>query len=405
MTGNPVAAAAVTDPSSQTPIADPLPAGDPGVLVGRCWCPNRGRGIPVGVAGDTLVELRERTVAHVLRKPDPAGDVRSASSGTTSSIRLSDALESIGDRSKPHLLAPVDLQPIKAAGVTFIESMLERVIEEATHGDASLAASARTRILDSIGHDVATLRPGSPEALRFRDAMIAAGRWSPYLEVGLGPDAEIFTKASPMSAVGTGGPVGIRSDSVWNNPEPEVVLACAPDGQVVGATLGNDVNLRDWEGRSALLLGRAKDNRGSAAIGPFIRLFDRHLGGDFDLDAVRDETVTLEVEGAEDRFTLREDCSMARISRDPLDLAAQLFDGHDWPDGVALYLGTMFAPTRDRPRSDGTTVPGDGFTHRLGDRVRISSPRLGRLENVVRAVEDCPRWVDGLASLLDEPRA
>ncbi|MCP4939364.1 MAG: fumarylacetoacetate hydrolase, partial [Phycisphaeraceae bacterium] len=238
----------------------------------------------------------------------------------------------------------------------------------------------------------------------FREAMIAAGRWSPYLEVGLGPDAEIFTKASPMSAVGTRMPVGIRSDSAWNNPEPEVVLACAPDGRVVGATLGNDVNLRDWEGRSALLLGRAKDNRGSAAIGPFIRLFDRHLGGDFDLDVVRRETVTLDVEGADDRFTLHDDCSMEKISRDPEDLAAQLFDGHDWPDGVVLYLGTMFAPTRDRPRADGTTVPGDGFTHHVGDRVRISSPHLGSLENVVLAVEDCPRWVEGLAGLLGDDR-
>lgn len=349
----------------------------------------------------TLVELPDRTIAHVLRDPDPAARAVMAITEPIVLTGLSDALDSIGDRSKPHLLAPVDLQPIKAAGVTFVDSMLERVIEEATHGDASLAAGTRSRILETIGDDVADLRPGSAEALRLRDEMIAAGRWSPYLEVGLGPDAEIFTKASPMSAVGTGMPVGIRSDSVWNNPEPEVVLACAANGRAVGASLGNDVNLRDWEGRSALLLGRAKDNRGSAAIGPFIRLFDRHLGGDFDLDVVRDETVTLEVKGAEDHFILREDCSMARISRDPQDLTGQLFDGHDWPDGVMLYLGTMFAPTRDRPRVDGTVVEGDGFTHRADDQVMISSPHLGTLENDVRSVEDCPRWTDGLADLFD----
>ncbi len=379
-----------------------LPTGDPGILVGRCWCPERRRGVPVRVVDGTLVELRARTIAHVLRDPDPAARAVTAIGEPTMRTGLGSALESIGDRSKPHLLSPVDLQPIKAAGVTFVESMLERVIEEATHGDASLAAGARTRILETIGSDVAELRPGSDEALRFRDAMIAAGRWSPYLEVGLGPDAEIFTKASPMSAVGTGMPVGIRSDSAWNNPEPEVVLACASDGRVVGATLGNDVNLRDWEGRSALLLGRAKDNRGSAAIGPFIRLFDRHLGGDFDLDVVRHETVTLDVEGVGDGFTLREDCSMERISRDPEDLASQLFDGHDWPDGVVLYLGTMFAPTQDRPRADGVVVPGDGFTHHVGDRVRISSPHLGTLENVVHPVKDCLRWIDGLADLIGE---
>ena len=244
--------------------------------------------------------------------------------------------------------------------MTFVESV-ERVIEEATRGDASMAAEARASA--SIGDDVSLA--GLPEALAFQQAMLDAGRWSPYLEVGLGPDAEIFTKASPMSAVGTGMPIGIRSDSDWNNPEPEVVLVCAPDGRVVGATLGNDVNLRDWEGRSALLLGRAKDNRSSAALGPFIRLFDTHLDGAFGLDTIRREVVSLEVDGVEDDFRLRDESSMTRISRDPADLAGQLFDGHDWPDGVVLYLGTMFAPTQDRPRDDGRRR--DGFTHRVGD--------------------------------------
>lgn len=350
------------------------------------------------VLGDRVAELEVPTIAHLLRADDPAA---AASATTDVSHALADALAAIGEDTRPHLLAPVDLQPIKAAGVTFIESMLERVIEEATRGDASIAAETRARILESIGDDVASLRPGSPEAMTFRRAMLDAGRWSPYLEVGLGPDAEIFTKASPMSAVGTTMPVGIRADSDWNNPEPEVVLVCSPDGRVVGATLGNDVNLRDWEGRSALLLGRAKDNRSSAAVGPFLRLFDAHLGGDFDLDVVRREVVTLEVRGATDGFTLRAESSMAKISRDPADLTRQLFDGHDWPDGVVLYLGTMFAPTQDRPRLDGSIVAGDGFTHRVGDRVRISSPHLGTLENEVRLVDDCPRWTHGLADLLE----
>ncbi|MBQ72177.1 MAG: fumarylacetoacetate hydrolase [Planctomycetaceae bacterium] len=376
-----------------------LPSDHSAILIGRCWCPIRRRGVPVCLVDQKLVELAERTIAHVLRDSDPAQLVRNLDPEGRWTVDLADALESIGDPNTPHLLAPVDLQPIKAAGVTFVESMLERVIEEATRGDATVAADARTRILDAIGDDVERLRPGTPEALRFREAMLAEDRWSPYLEVGLGPDAEIFTKASPMSAVGTGMPVGIRSDSDWNNPEPEVVLACDPNGRVVGATLGNDVNLRDWEGRSALLLGRAKDNRSSAAIGPFIRLFDRHLGGTFDLDTIRTETVTLEVSGETDDFKLEAESSMARISRDPADLARQLFDGHDWPDGVVLYLGTMFAPTRDRPRLDGSIVAGDGFTHRTGDQVRISSPHLGSLQNTVQPVADCPRWTGGLADL------
>ena len=352
----------------------------------------------VRVDGDRLVEVGLATMAHLLREEDPA---RAATAFVGSwSVGLDDALAGIPDASKPHLLTPIDLQPIKAAGVTFVESMLERVIEEATRGDAAVAAETRARILATIGGDVARLRPGSPEAMRFRAEMLAAGRWSPYLEVGLGPDAEIFTKASPMSAVGTGMSVGVRSDSEWNNPEPEVVLVVTREGKTVGATLGNDVNLRDWEGRSALLLGRAKDNRGSAAVGPFVRLFDRHLGeGDFDLDVVRAETVGLEVTGAHDGFELRAESSMSKISRDPEDLVRQLFDGHDWPDGVVLYLGTMFAPTQDRPRADGTLVAGDGFTHRTGDRVRIHSPHLGCLDNMVQPVDDCPRWSVGLADL------
>ena len=370
------------------------------VLLGRRWCPQRQRGVPVRVIGGKVVDLRAPTIAHVLQSPDPAAAADDHALIETG-CSLDEALQAIGDRNQVHLLPPVDLQPIKAAGVTFIESMLERVIEEATHGDASLATKARHRILESIGPDVATIRPGSPQAMQLRSTMIQENRWSPYLEVGLGPHAEIFTKASPLSAVGTGMPVGIRKDSEWNNPEPEIVLVCAPDGRIVGATLGNDVNLRDWEGRSALLLGRAKDNRSSAAIGPFIRLFDTHRGGAFDLDAVRTETLTLTIDGCDDGFSLEASSSMAKISRDPADLAAQLFDSHDWPDGVVLYLGTMFAPTADRPHPDGSIIAGDGFTHRVGDRVKISSPLLGGLLNDVRLCESCPRWTERLSDLFN----
>ncbi len=369
------------------------------ILLGRRWCPQRRRGVPIRVIGEQAMDLQVPTIAHLLQASDPAESAEDHAA-TARGIPLDELLHATGDQTRTHLLSPVDLQPIKAAGVTFIESMLERVIEEATQGDPSLAHEARRRILQSIGSDVAAIRPGSPEAMRLRATMIEENRWSPYLEVGLGPDAEIFTKASPLSTVGTGMPVGIRRDSDWNNPEPEVVLICAPDGRIVGATLGNDVNLRDWEGRSALLLGRAKDNRSSASIGPFIRLFDSHRGGRFDLDAIRSEDVTLEVNGLDDGFSLEASSSIAKISRDPADLAAQLFDSHDWPDGVALYLGTMFAPTTDRPRADGSMVAGDGFTHRIGDRVRVSSPLLGGLVNEVRLCESCPRWTERISDLV-----
>lgn len=290
----------------------------------------------------------------------------------------------------PQLLAPLDLQCIKAAGVTFAVSALERVIEERARGDAGLAREIRQGIQDRIGGDLRSVAPGSAAAERLKALLIADGLWSQYLEVAIGPDAEVFTKAPILSAVGWGQAVGVRSDSSWNNPEPEIVLACDSRGRVRGASLGNDVNLRDFEGRSALLLGKAKDNNAACAIGPFIRLFDEH----FTLDDVREAVVSLEIEG-EEGFRLEGASSMALISRDPLDLVAQTIGKHhQYPDGMALFLGTMFAPVEDRD------VAGGGFTHREGDVVRVRSPLLGVLENKVTSCENAPRWEFGVSALI-----
>jgi fumarylacetoacetate (FAA) hydrolase family protein len=288
------------------------------------------------------------------------------------------------------LLAPVDLQCIKAAGVTFAASTLERVIEERARGDAGLADSIRAGLAQRIGADLSAVRPGSAVAAALKGALIADGLWSQYLEVAIGPDAEVFTKCPVLAAVGHGAAIGIRSDSSWNNPEPEIALVCDSDGRALGATLGNDVNLRDFEGRSALLLGKAKDNNASCALGPFIRLFD----AGFTIDDVRSAEVGLHVSG-DDGFVLEGHSSMARIARDPLDLVAQTVGKHHrYPDGFALFLGTMFAPTKDRD------APGQGFTHKLGDVVRVSSPRLGRLENRVTHCELAPPWRFGIGDLM-----
>ena len=288
------------------------------------------------------------------------------------------------------MLAPVDLQAVKACGVTFASSMLERVIEEQARGDPAAAEGVRSVLAKEIGADLTSIAPGSAEAARLKEALVARGLWSAYLEVGIGPDAEVFTKAQPMSAVGTGMEIGVHPDSVWSNPEPELALVIAPSGRIVGATLGNDVNLRDVEGRSALLLGRAKDNNASAALGPFIRFVDAEFG----LDDMRRAEIALHVAG-EDGFVLEGASSMAEISRDIEDLAAQTIGAaHDYPDGLVLFTGTMFAPIQDRD------APGQGFTHKAGDLVSISSPSLGTLANRVTTCDRAPRWTFGARALM-----
>jgi fumarylacetoacetate (FAA) hydrolase family protein len=287
------------------------------------------------------------------------------------------------------LLAPVDLQCVKACGVTFAVSAVERVIEERAKGDPAAAQDIRNALAARVGADIRSVVPGTEPAAKLKAALIADGLWSQYLEVAIGPDAEIFTKAPVLSSVGWGAFVGVRSDSRWNNPEPEIVLVCNGRGEAVGATLGNDVNLRDFEGRSALLLGKAKDNNAACAIGPFIRLFDAA----FTLDTVRNAVVSLEIEG-DDGYRLEGASSMSEISRDPLELARQAVSEHHYPDGFALFTGTMFAPTQDRGE------PGKGFTHKVGDVVRVSTPSLGVLENKVTTSKDAPAWTFGLSRLM-----
>ncbi|MFC3099212.1 fumarylacetoacetate hydrolase family protein [Alteraurantiacibacter palmitatis] len=287
------------------------------------------------------------------------------------------------------LLSPIDLQAVKAAGVTFALSAIERVIEERARGDANAAEAIRATLEDKVGAGIRSVVPGSAEAAELKAALIAEGMWSQYLEVAIGPDAEIFSKSPTLSTVGTGALIGVRSDSSWNNPEPEVVLVCDAHGEIVGATLGNDVNLRDFEGRSALLLSKAKDNNASCAIGPFIRLFD----DGFTLDDVRTAKVELQIDGPEG-YRLEGTNDMGQISRDPTELVAQCLSEHHYPDGFVLFCGTLFAPTQDRD------TPGAGFTHKVGDTVTISSPRIGTLQNTVTTSRDAPAWTMGISEFV-----
>jgi fumarylacetoacetate (FAA) hydrolase family protein len=363
-------------------------------LLGRVWRPDLAGPSVVTLRGGDVIDISAAfaTSRDLCESADPAAALRQARGENLGSLEaiLANTPVDSRDAGKPWLLSPLDLQAVKAAGVTFAVSMLERVIEEKARGNPAAAAAIRTEIEKLIGDDLSLLKPGSPEAMRLKEVLIAQGAWSQYLEVGIGPDAEIFTKSPPMSSVGTGFDAGLHPSSTWNNPEPEVVLIVASDGRIVGATLGNDVNLRDLEGRSALLLGKAKDNNASATVGPFIRLFDRN----FTLDHVRNTTVTLTVEGP-DGFVLKGSSSIAKISRDPADLAGQMLGPHhQYPDGAALYLGTMFAPIEDRD------TPGGGFTHKYGDVVTIAAPELGALVNRMRVTSDCEPWTFGTSHLM-----
>ncbi|GIJ34405.1 fumarylacetoacetate hydrolase family protein [Micromonospora sediminimaris] len=367
---------------------------DHSVLIGRIWDPSVDGPSPVTVRDGDVIDLSRQfpTVRDICELPEPAKAVAGSDGPRVGGFDelLANTGAANRDRSRPWLLAPVDLQAVKAAGVTFPVSMIERVIEERARGDLTLAADIRGRMLADVGADLHSLVPGSVEAERLKATLIAEGLWSQYLEVGIGPDAEIFTKGQPLSAVGTAVPVGVLAASTWNNPEPEVALIVQSSGRIVGATLGNDVNLRDVEGRSALLLPRAKDNNAACALGPLIRLFDER----FPLSRVRELEVGLQVHGVDD-FHLAATSEMARMSRDPAELVRQLIGPHhQYPDGAVLMLGTMFAPTQDRER------PGEGFTHKVDDVVRISCPALGTLVNRVWHAEQCEPWRFGVRDLM-----
>jgi fumarylacetoacetate (FAA) hydrolase family protein len=372
----------------------PRDAGD-ALLVGRAWVPAEDGPCVVAVRGDEVVDLTRAypTTSHLLNIATPAdvrGAIKAAPGLATLEALAANSVEGARDASKPWLLAPADLHAVKASGVTFVASLLERVIEERAKGNPALADGARREIQAIVGPDLRGIKPGSPEAARVKDVLVAKGMWSQYLEVGIGPDAELFSKCPPMAAVGSGARVGVHPASVWSNPEPELVLVINREGAIVAVTLGNDVNLRDVEGRSALLLGRAKDNNASCAMGPFFRVLDER----FTLDHARRVTFETVIQGP-DGFRISHMTQVAEISRDLTELAGQAIGKyHRYPDGLVLFIGTMFAPVADRG------APGSGFTHKAGDNVSIYSPQIGRLVNEVVACDAAEPWSFGTGALM-----
>jgi len=368
-------------------------------LIARAWVPGPLAGpSPVLIRDGNAYDLSQvaPTCADLVNRDEPVAVASDAvMSGRATPVgRVADMLANSAaerrDPNRPYFLSPVDLQAVRACGVTFIASMLERVIEEQAKGDPAAAESIRRSLGEEMGGELRAVKPGSPSAMRLKDSLIRRGMWSQYLEVGIGADAEVFTKAQPMSTVGTGAEIGVLASSSWNNPEPELVLVINGAGKVVGAMLGNDVNLRDYEGRSALLLGRAKDNNASCALGPAIRLLDQY----YSVSDIRNTHIEVEITGV-DGFHAAGTYNVAQISRDPLDLAAQTLNrNHQYPDGLALFLGTAFAPVQDRDE------PGRGFTHKLGDVVTIRSPTLGALSNRINYSDKIVPWTFGVGELM-----
>ena len=372
------------------PYSNPTPDA---TFVGRVWRPNIGPCVVV-LRGDTVIDITSKqapTMRDLLERDDAVAFVRAAKGEVIGTLaQLTEGSVEAAGEDTLHFLAPSDLQAIKASGVTFAESMVERVIEEQAAGDADRAEDIRLKVKASIGDSLSGIVPGSDKAMEVKAVLQAEGLWSQYLEVGIGPDAEVFTKSQPMGAVGWGASVGLHPMSSWNNPEPEIVLAVTSAGKVVGATLGNDVNLRDVEGRSALLLGKAKDNNASCSIGPFVRLFDDSFG----MDDVHSAELDLKITG-DDGFLLDGHSFMNKISRTPQSIVDQTIGRHhQYPDGFFLFLGTLFAPVQDRD------TKGQGFTHKMGDVVTISEPTLGALTNTVRLSTQCPPWTFGTSALM-----
>lgn len=381
--------------TSRLSAAGCVPRDTTALLIGRAWIPAEEGPSVIAVRGDEAVDLTRTypTVSHLVNVATP-GELRAAIKGApvvaSVDALVSNSVEGARDASRPWLLAPCDLQAVKASGVTFVASLLERVIEERARGNPALADSARRAIQAIVGPDLRGVRPGSPESARIKDVLLGREMWSQYLEVGIGPDAELFTKCPPMAAVGLGARVGVHPASIWSNPEPELVLVINSAGAIAGVTLGNDVNLRDVEGRSALLLGRAKDNNASCAVGPFVRMLD----DGFTLDAARRLTFHTTVEGL-DGFHVSHTTHVKEISRDLADLAGQAHSRyHRYPDGVLLFIGTMFAPVDDRG------APGSGFTHKTGDVVSIAAPELGALVNEVVPCDQAEPWSFGTGALM-----
>jgi len=495
-----------TIPDSMMSVENTLPKDwKEGTFVGRVW--------RADVNGPSVVKLDNEgylvdittsfpTVSALCEQENPAEAVKAVTGeriGKLSDILATTARHTKKD-DKPYLLSPIDLHAVKAAGVTFAESLVERVVEKMAGGDRDKALGIRIGVLSDIatilkkdgalqtlavlrqrydalqgqadngealrtlGVEVAQLRsesinfketpPGSKPALQIRDLLImkfaafkideavhkyanddpaaaelvraqltrrfkqvtdavnsgkeegfsdatlkeirdflsglGTGAGKSYIEVGLGPKAEIFTKAQPMSSVGHGADAGYLEESKWNNPEPEVVLVTNSRKEIVGAALGNDVNHRDIEGMSELLLGECKDQNASCAVGPFIRLIDKTSFKQEDIDTMK---VEVHVKGT-DGFELYSDSSMEKISRKPEELVNQMFKQHQYPDGAVLFCGTMFSPVKDRDE------PTKGFTHKVGDHVTIRSDKLGSLTNRMDYTQNVEPWIYGVGKLM-----
>jgi len=321
------------------------------------------------------------------------------------------------DNQVPYFLAPIDFQAAVGAGVTYINSWLERVVS--AHPKLP---DLRAQLIAIIGGDNLVVKPGSDTAQKVMEFLESMGIDDDYTKPAFGTHAEIFDKAMSCDAVGPGH-ISMRTDAPKRGAPPtavgsesELILIVNKNAKIVGYTVGNDFSAGGFENASHLYLPKAKHYDGSAGMSPLVRVPDES----FTAENATSLNITLFVEGR-DGFVLRaarkegqvgllspgRSYSTGEISRPHTELADQALAVNRHEFGRAVYCGAGYIPTMNREDPERPTKFNE-FTHRPGDTVSIiASDWLAGCVHVVTPVTEFnnfgPNTGEVIVSLLNRP--